>query len=110
MLKSAGMVPAWIDDDRAIRAEKHGLATMLEDLAGWFRAALTAQVDAPEPSQRGAELEDALSRFEARYRERAAALNARIQRHNLGVPSPTLHHLRVPVEAELARLRAELGT
>lgn len=112
MLKGAGLLPAWIEDDRAIRAEKHALATMLEDFAGSYRAASAQGRDAADPAGhagREAELEGALARLVSRYRERAAALNARIDRHNLAVPAPSLQHVRVRVEDELARLRAALG-
>jgi hypothetical protein len=100
MLKSAGYSPAWIDRDKAIRAERAALAQLLPDHIAWHR-----EHAADEPP-------DALAVADRqavdRYRKRAVALNREIDSHNLSVPIPSLQRPRVRVDDEVAAFWTEL--
>ena len=81
MLKSAGYVPAWIDDAKWIAKERGALHETLERLSR-----------DPSPSERRI----------ADWREKAEALNQRIDTFNLSVPLDRLQVPRLRVETLMA--------
>lgn len=96
LLRSQGFVPAWIEDDRGIAAERAALEALLE------RALVRARLD-------GGVAERALAdRAAAEFRSRADALNRTIDRHNLAVPSASLQRRRIAVDAALADFERRL--
>jgi len=95
LLRSQGFAPAWIEDDRAIAAERAALEALLDRHAAWAR-----EHGIRDPA--GAE------RIAAEFRRRAEALNGRIARHNLSVPSASLQRRSIAVEAALAAFRDRL--
>lgn len=97
MLRSQGFVPAWIEDDRAIAAERAALEALLE------HAVERARRDGQAASRADAD------RAAAAFRERAEALNKAIERHNLAVPTASLHRRRIAVDAALAEFERRLG-
>lgn len=111
VLKNAGYRPAWIDDDRAIRADREALARLLDEFLAWHHAAAAEISDLPADAARArqAEIDAARSRRIATYRERAGKLNRLIDSFNLTVPIPGKEHFRVRVDAEIAAFEARLG-
>ncbi len=106
MLKDAGYAPEWIEQGKAIRAERQSLATFLEQHARWQRER-TTELASLAPDKQIAEREHlahARERTRRIYRERAAALNKAIDTFNLQVPNVNLQVPRVRIEEELARL------
>ena len=71
----------------------------------WFPDAVPSPPGGQEPA---AALARAAEQLAGRYRERAAALNREIDRHNLSVPLPSMQRPRLRVEAELAAFLAAL--
>jgi hypothetical protein len=112
MLKNAGVLPAWLDGDKELRAERQALEAMLADFAAWHRAERAAAEARPAGERAGRlrELEEARERTEALYRQRAARYNERVDRHNMAVPLPSMHKFRLRVDDALARFRDELGS
>lgn len=105
ILKNAGVAPDWIEQDKEIRAEKHGLEKMLVDQARWMRER-QGRTKNLAPHQLVAEHEHLLrsrDKILMRYRERAEALNKTIDVFNLKAPSGTLHHARIQIEREIQK-------
>jgi len=113
LLRSSGYLPDWIERDKEIRAERARLARRLDAFVAWYRDARSsltrAALGADEAAPGAADLEIALERVTEEYRERADALNEKIDRFNLAVPLPQLQRLRVRVDVELTRFVERLG-
>lgn len=106
ILKDAGAAPDWIEQGKAIRAELQSLAAFVEQHARRQRAQ-RARLPALAPAQQIAaheQLTRARARAQQIYRERARALNQRIDTYNLQVPDVNLQLPRVRVADALERL------
>ncbi len=113
ILKNAGFAPAWIEDDKWIRAERKALRQLLDSFVEWYREELAALAGRPEAEvvERLEELAIARDRRIVVYRERAGKLNKRIDDFNLTVPVPRLqwHRVRIDQEVEAFRRALEEG-
>jgi DnaJ family protein C protein 28 len=108
VMKNAGYAPEWIERDREVRQELADLRAMLANHLAWHREAMTELARARDPLARRAEIARAREQVIARYRERAAALNKKIDVLNLMVPTPRLQRPRVRIEEEIRRFEREL--
>ncbi|RME42063.1 MAG: DUF1992 domain-containing protein [Chloroflexi bacterium] len=110
ILKNAGFAPAWIEDDKWIRAERKALRQLLDSFVEWYREELAALAGRPEAEvvERLEELAVARDRRIAVYRERAGKLNKRIDDFNLTVPVPRLQWHRVRIDQEIEAFRRAL--
>ncbi|MCL4395064.1 MAG: DUF1992 domain-containing protein [Chloroflexi bacterium] len=105
LLKDAGVAPAWIEQDKAIRRETDTLALWLAQQAQWHQRQY-ARLKTLSPHKMIAERERLLAVRERTcetYRNRAGALNRLIDTFNLQAPFARLHHTRIQIEDEVAR-------
>lgn len=82
LLKNAEALPAWIELNKEIRAER----AICQRILGYYTA---------EPDR------DRRARFARDYRRRASELNQKIDRYNLIVPAPHLEQIRLFIEQDL---------
>lgn len=107
VLKNAGYAPAWIEDDKWIRAERKAVRKLLDDFADWYRrelAALAGETEAKR-EERLRELAWMRDMRIREYRERSAKLNERIDKFNLTVPISRLQWHRVRTQKEITAFR-----
>lgn len=111
MLRNAGYLPAWAGDRKAVEAERAELFDRLERFLAWAREARAELPDLPpdQAAARGAEIAREARRREADFRERAVALNRRIDTVNLSAPAGAVHERRIDVDARVAAFRARLA-
>jgi len=109
VMKNAGYAPEWIERDKEVRQELADLRAMLTNHLAWHREAMAGLPTARDPLARRAEITRAREQVIACYRERAAALNKKIDVLNLMVPSPRLQRPRLRVEEEIRRFERELA-
>lgn len=105
ILENAGVAPDWIEQDKEIRAEKAALEKMLRD-QGQRQREHSARSHSLAPDRIIAEYEHlarARNQVVARFRERAAALNKRIDTFNLKAPNSRVHHTRIQIDDEIGR-------
>lgn len=88
LLKDAGFAPAWIEQDKEIRAAKMQV----------FKPFQSYLSRPDEPRSHRASVE---ARLIADFRKQAAEINRIIDDFNLTAPSPRLHHRRIRIEAEV---------
>jgi len=110
MLKSAGYAPEWIERDKEVRAELEACRKLLAEHLAWHQQATQdlAGLSSEEAARRRAELAYARERVIATYRERATALNKKIEILNLMVPAPWLQRRKIAIEEEIRRFEQEL--
>jgi DnaJ family protein C protein 28 len=97
LLQNAGFSLEWIEEDKEIRRD---LKAARERLRRAWELRL-------EWEGKGAEA--AWERAVSRFREEVEQINARIDLHNLKVPSVHFQRLRVLVEEEIARVQEKRG-
>jgi len=108
VMKNAGYAPEWIERDREVRQELAELRAILTNHVAWHREAVAGLATARDPLARWNEITRAREQVIARYRERATALNKKIDVLNLMVPTPRLQRPRVRIEEEIRRFEREL--
>lgn len=110
LLKDAGYAPEWIERDKEVRAESEACCKLLAQHLVWHQRATRdlAGLSSEEAARRRAELAYARDRVVAVYRERATALNKKIETLNLMVPAPWLQRRKVAIEEEIQRFEQEL--
>ncbi len=108
VMKNAGYAPEWIERDKEVRQELEELRAMLTSHLAWHREALAGLASGRDPVAHQAELARAREQVIARYRERAAALNRKIDVLNLMVPTPRLQRPRILIEEEIRRFQQKL--
>lgn len=101
LLKNSGFMPSWIED-------RKGILRLREELEAWR----VGRVE--DLSEAGADIEsedslERVDRFVAEYRERATALNDKIRRFNLTVPTDSVQAAPVAVERGVGEIHAALG-
>ncbi len=96
LLKDAGYAPAWIEQDKEIRAK-------LEELYRPLQAFL-ARLPRSEQERRRREGE-----LIADFRALAARLNREIDLFNLQAPSPRVHRPRIRIEDEVSKFKQSVA-
>jgi DnaJ homolog subfamily C member 28 len=108
MLKDSGFAPAWIENDKAIRAMIDLETKKLEAAYRGFseqKKRLDQRVDIDSIYAREA-LYKSWDQTCAHFRETAVKINKEIQDFNLTVPVVSLQRLRFDAEREIERIQA----
>jgi hypothetical protein len=100
LLKSNDALPAWIEDDKALR-EKISAARSALRRAYYWRQQRLATSDDPAERQR---VEQAWLRARAHFEQAVAEINRDIFHFNLRAPSPAVQRLPLRLQEEYERL------
>lgn len=102
MLKDQGFRPAFIDRAQEIAAERQAIAARVDRFAAdWAGPGAAEDVRTARDA--------AAARLEAEIADRIAALNRKIDAHNIDVPSAAMQQRRVVAADVIAELRSRLG-
>ncbi|GIV84547.1 MAG: hypothetical protein KatS3mg052_1554 [Candidatus Roseilinea sp.] len=101
LLKSNDVLPAWIEEDKALREKLAAARGALYRAYAWRRLRLAQATQASERSRIEREWERARAKFEREVEE----INRDIFHFNLRAPSSVVHRLPLRLREEYDRLR-----